>query len=367
MSTPEFSSPSLEQYQDVLPLFLQLVQIPSPSGHEEQMAKFVKAFIENECGLTAEIDEHGNVFTQTAGEGEPLFLNGHLDTVQQVGETITPQVADGVVKSDGTTILGADNKSNVAAMLTTLRLLAADPDTPHRPLDIVFTTSEESGNYGAIGFDKSRLRAKEGYIFDADMALASIITASPYYARFDTTIEGVSSHAAYRSRSVPAIPVLMTLLEQIESLRTPDLLVNIGKLQGGTARNTVIGQMELNGEIRSYSNDLFAEALANLDRIFKESYPTKIQSDIVVENPGYVHPPEVISSVKTKLESLVGREVTTTSTFGVSDGNLFNNENLTVVTLGSGGGGAHTVNESIEVADLQRLTYIIHQLTKTTR
>ena len=145
--------------------FLDIVRIDSPSEHEEKIGNYVFDFLAK-LGFKPIKDNVGNIAVQTEGIGEPLFLGAHLDTVEP-GRNIKPQIKDGIIKSDGTTILGADNKVAVAAILEVLKFLVNNK-IKTRPLDIVFTLSEEA-DFGSAKLDYKKIEAKKGYIFAADV------------------------------------------------------------------------------------------------------------------------------------------------------------------------------------------------------
>ena len=107
--------------KNLLNLFLDLVRIPSPSGQEGAVADAIAAQLRG-MGLSVERDEAGNLLSYLDGEGEPLLLTAHMDTVTPC-ENVRPVVRDGVVYSDGTTILGSDDKAGVAVILEVLRAL----------------------------------------------------------------------------------------------------------------------------------------------------------------------------------------------------------------------------------------------------
>ena len=144
----------------VLDLFLELAALPSPPGEEREVADRVAAELR---GLGLEVDEDdagarigsnaGNLYCRLppTAEGTPLFLCAHLDTVQPTG-ALEPVVEDGIVRNAGGTILGADNKSAVAAMVETARRLVEEGH-PHAGLELVFTLKEEVGLKGADAFD----------------------------------------------------------------------------------------------------------------------------------------------------------------------------------------------------------------------
>ena len=91
-----------------------------------------------------------------------ILLTAHMDTVEP-GRGISPFVADGIIQSSGETILGADNKAGIAAILEAVLSLEGMPENS---LELVFTKSEEVGNLGAVNLDYSLLKSKVGFSFD---------------------------------------------------------------------------------------------------------------------------------------------------------------------------------------------------------
>src|SRR5438094_1566997 len=158
---------------EALSLFLELAAIPSPPGEERAVADAVLRYLGG-LGLEAEEDgcgpaigsSMGNIYVglEPTAPGTPLFFCAHLDTVPPSGP-LEPVVDDGVVRNAGGTILGADNKSAVVAMLEGLRRVLAE-NRPHAGIELVFTPEEEVGLIGAKAFDHDRLRAQGGYVYD---------------------------------------------------------------------------------------------------------------------------------------------------------------------------------------------------------
>lgn len=352
--------------QNSTKLFMHIVRIDSVTGEEAEMSSYLMEFLKDECGLHPVRDKHNNVFVQTQGTGEPVFMSAHMDTVEP-GKGIIPQLKDGVITSKGNTILGADNKAAVSALMWLLLYRKNHLTESWLPLDILFTTSEEIGNYGAIGFDKSKIRAKVGYTFDGTGPVGTIMSASPYYARFDVIIRGVAAHAGYPEKATAAVPVLVELLQNLEQLRSKDLLINVGKIKGGSARNTIIGTLSFKGEIRSFYSDIFQEAMKKMHTIFSKKYTCKLESEIVVENPGYFFSKQDYTTVKQTIERSLGRKIQVKQSYGVSDANIFNEdiEKLKVFNLADGSSGSHTTCESISVSALETMCNLILKLAKS--
>ena len=136
------------QRERLLATFLDLVRIPSPSGQEERVADAL-AQRQRSWGLQPQRDAIGNLWARLEGEGEPLLLTAHMDTVGPAVQ-INPVLRDGVIYSDGTTILGADDKAGIAIIMAAARHLLTYPEIPHGPIRIGFTPELPAGFQGAV-------------------------------------------------------------------------------------------------------------------------------------------------------------------------------------------------------------------------
>src|SRR6266511_489397 len=159
---------------EVLELFMELAAIPSPPGEERAVADVVASYL-RDCAVDVDEDDAGAKIGATAGnlyarleptvEGRPIFLCAHLDTVPPTGR-IEPVVDDeGVVRNAAGTILGADDKAAIAAMLEATRRVLAERRA-HAGIELLFTPKEEVGLIGAAAFDETRLTARHGFVYD---------------------------------------------------------------------------------------------------------------------------------------------------------------------------------------------------------
>ncbi|MBC7262716.1 MAG: M20/M25/M40 family metallo-hydrolase, partial [Chloroflexi bacterium] len=238
------------QEKRLLDTFLNLVRIDSPSGEEMAMAQELAKRL-RQLGCTVELDELYNVVAKLPGQGEPLLLAAHMDTVMP-GRGIKPVVREGVVYSDGMTILGADDKAGVAIILEVLEVIAEDK-LSHPPLEIVITAQEETGLIGAKHLDKSRLQAKAGISFDAGGAPGTIVVAAPTHDNLAAVVHGKAAHAGTRpEEGINAILVAAQALVNMPLGRIDEeTTANVGIIKGGLARNIVPDRVELMGEARS--------------------------------------------------------------------------------------------------------------------
>ena len=182
--------------------FLEYVQTDSETKHEAAMGRRVAEDL-RAMGLEVITDNAGetfgsdgfNVLARFPGElpGEPMLLSAHMDTVVP-GNGVKPQIIDGVISTDGTTVLGGDDKSGVCGIIEAVRVIL-EKGLPHRSAELLFSIGEEGGMRGAKAFDASLLKSKCGYIFDSSGAPGKIIVQAPGQMKIDANVIGKRAHA----------------------------------------------------------------------------------------------------------------------------------------------------------------------------
>jgi len=344
--------------------FLNLVKIDSPTGSEDKIINYLNDLLIS-FGFKPFKDKFGNLIININGFGQPLFLSAHVDTVEP-GKNINPIIRNGIIRSDGKTILGADNKAALAAIVELLRKISEDKIQTKR-LNIVFTKSEESGNFGAVNLNYKKINSKEGYIFDNATPIGTIITASPFYNRIDIKIIGKASHASRPRDGINVINVFNNAMKKnkLGSINSKTI-INIGFLQAGDARNTIPGEMIMKGEIRSFFEDDIDKYSKSIINAFKDSakkFGAKIETSLVRENPGYEYKSSDSLIEKTKkIMNANGIVPVLKKNYGCSDANIFVGNSIKVINLGNGAVGAHTREEYISSYDLQKLYKLILSL-----
>lgn len=351
--------------QRLVDTFMHIVQIDSTTGYEDDMAAYIVSTAQK-LGYHPVIDRADNVIISSPGIGEPLLFTAHMDTVEP-GRGIKPRISNGVIKSDGTTILGADNKVAVAVLL---ELLASHSDYTHtlRPLELVFTRSEESGNVGATNLDISHLKSRTGYSFDSGEPLGTILIGSPFYDRFDITIIGKSAHASIPEEGHNALLAAQQLLQHIHVGHVDEYTIaNVGVIQGGSVRNTVPEEVQLQGEIRSFIESHINAVGKKLQRDARQvasSTKTAIEVSIVRENPGYLladNHPLIMRALRVLKELHIHPLLK--KTYACFDANVFQQHGITVLNMSDGSCDNHTTRESVQVQDLQTLANIALSLS----
>lgn len=339
--------------------FVTIAKIYSPTGSEDTLRYFLVSLLGDLVDI-AQVDKYGNIYCRVNGTGDSVFFAAHMDTVEPC-KNVKPIVSNDKITSDGTTILGADNKVTIAGLIEMLAVIK-DQKEPHRTIEIMFTRSEEVGNHGAINFDYSLLTSKIGYCFDSILPIGTIITASPYYEAVDITLEGEQIHASIATEDQNLIKIASELIGNMKLGRVDDeTIMNIGILQTGYARNTVPGEVIMKGEIRSYRYENIIREKTKIDQLLSnlsKKFGTKFKTLYDKENDGYVHDSKaarkLIEQNKLVLKSIdvIPQEV---ESWAVSDANIFNTKGLICINLGDGVERAHSKQECIRISEMDSM------------
>jgi tripeptide aminopeptidase len=367
---------------DVVALFTELAAIPSPPGSERQVADRVRDYLEG-LGLQVSEDDAGERIGSNAGNllcrlepttpngGHPVFLCAHLDTVQPTGP-LEPVVEDGVVRNAGGTILGADNKAAVAAMLEAARLLLSE-NRPHAGIELLFTPKEEVGLQGAKAFDADRLTARVGFVFDHAAPIGDVMLGAPHARSLEVTMRGRAAHAGMapeegRSAIVAAARAITDFrLGRIDEETT----ASVGLIQGGTARNIIPDRCTFSIDSRSHDeaklSDLVQEMLETVTfAAALEQCEAETTIDESYRGYRFARGDLPIRLACSALER-EGLEPRLGLGGGGADANVFNERGRQCVNLANGMAAIHTPDEHIAVADLERMVDVTLALVDVAR
>jgi tripeptide aminopeptidase len=357
-----------------LDLFTDLAALPSPPGEERAVADAVAAYLRD---LALEVDEDGagasvgssigNLFCRVEphganGGGVPLFLCAHLDTVPPDGP-IEPVVEDGVVQNAGGTILGADNKAAVAVMLEAVRRVVAE-GRPHAGIELVFTPKEEVGLLGAGAFDHTRLRASVGYVFDQAAPIGEVVLGAPTATALLARFHGRAAHAGmYPEEGRSAVAAAARAIADLRLGRLDEeTTANVGRIEGGTARNIVPEWCTVTAEARSHDDGKLADIVQEMLDAFAFAASVEeceVETEVETSYRGYRfrRDDEAIALAAGAL-TRAGYEPTYALSGGGADANVFNQRGLACVNLANGMAQIHTPDEHIAVADLEGMVEV---------
>ena len=262
--------------EDIAKIFCNLVSIPSPSGSELKTSKYIKKYLER-IGLKPYFDNtgkynqsnSGNLIVRIRGNGKRLLFVAHMDTVEDGSRRIKPVVDGNVIRSDGNTVLGADNKAGVAALLCALKL--ASKKKNRNNIIAVFSTREEKGVMG-VEYLKLKNEVDFGFIIDGSNVPGGFVDKTIGYLLFSIDIYGKAAHAAVDpEKGVNAVKVAGEILSELKIGRDRyGNTMNIGTIFGGQQVNIVPDHVVMNGEIRSYVEKQMHEKFAETEKIVKK-------------------------------------------------------------------------------------------------
>jgi len=357
---------------EVVDLFLELASIASPPGEERAVSDVVQRYV-NDLGLGADEDAFGNVYAriEPTAEGTPLFFCAHLDTVPPDGK-LEPVLDDGVIRNAGGTILGADNKSAVVAMLEGARRVLSE-GRPHAGIELLFTMQEEIGLLGAAAFDHTRLHAQLGYVYDQAAPIGEIILGAPFAQGLEVTFHGRAAHSGmFPEEGRSAIQAAARAIADLRLGRIDEeATANVGVISGGTAGNIVPEWCTFLAEARCHDerrlNDLVQE-MVDAFTFAATSTDCEVSTEMRKTYRGYrfAKSDDVVMLAASALERS-GYGVSYALSGGAADANSFNERGLRCVNLANGMMDIHTPNEHISVADLEGMVEVTLALVEIAR
>src|SRR5947207_923539 len=365
---------------EALSLFLELAAIPSPPGEERAVADVVLRYLDG-LGLRAAEDgcgpaigsSIGNIYVdlEPTAAGMPLFFCAHLDTVPPSGP-LEPIVDGDVVRNAGGTILGADNKSAVVAMLEGVRRVLAE-NRPHAGIELVFTPKEEVGLIGANAFDHDRLRAEVGYVYDHAGPVGEIILGAPWSYALNVTFHGRAAHSGmFPEEGRSAIQAAAKAIADLRLGRVDEeTTANVGVISGGTAGNIVPEWCTFRAEARSQDERSLNEIVQEMLDAFSfaaTATDCEVETEARKSYVGYRFKRDV-DAVRLAAAALerCGYEPSYGVSGGGADANVFNERGRRCVNLADGMMDIHTPDEHIAVEDLDAMVDVTLALVDAAR
>lgn len=365
--------------------FLRQAAISSPSLKESAMAGYLEQrFIE----LGAEVvfddaadrvdGEVGNLIARIPGSkaGEPLLLSVHMDTVIPC-DNVEPVLLDGVIRTAGETILGADDKAGIAEVIEALEIVRENK-FEHVPLEIVVTIAEEIGLVGAKNLDFSLIRSRRGIALDTP-GVDWLVRRAPGANRFTVEVTGRAAHAGVEpEKGLSAIQVAAHALTLMKLGRIDfETTANIGTINGGLATNIVAEKVVLTGEARSHDVEKLAVQTAHMlacfdqaaDELIQELDGVKVRADIASEvRPDFplmsIAKDAGIVELLQRAATALGREMKDRLGGGGSDANIFNENGIEMVIIGTGMHNVHSTDEEVAVDDMVLVAEFLVELIK---
>jgi len=359
--------------------FMELVKIDSISREERNLADFLIEKLED-LGLEVIVDQAGEKVKSNCGniiarfkenikEVTPIMFSAHMDTVVP-GKNINPLLKGEKIVSSGKTILGADDKAAIAALLEALHIIK-EKNISHGDIEIVFTICEEMGLHGAKNLDISDLNARMAFVLDSGGQVGEIISAAPSQNFLKIIIHGKSAHAGSNpEEGINAIQVAGFALSRMKLGRIDEeTTTNIGIISGGKATNIIPDEVTLEGEVRSRNEEKLEKYTEQLKKITEDTAQEfKAKAEVKINREFYCYnlsTDDRVVKIAIKAAKDMGLEPLLHPSGGGSDANVFNKKGFPSVDLAIGMEKVHTVDEYILVKNLKNTVEYVLSIINT--
>ena len=347
--------------------FIQYVRIDSESGYEKEICDVLYDQLQ---ALDVKVDKLNEDNTFSNGynmigripgsiQAEPVFLAAHMDTVVN-GRNIQVVENNGILSSDGTTILGADDKIALAVIMEVLDIIKTN-NIPTRPFEIVFTLCEEQGLKGAKALDVNEIQANDGFVLDGTGAIGGIDICSPNHVSIKVDVKGKCAHSGSGAcQGVSAIQIASRAIADLY-LGTVDeyTTCNVGIIHGGEALNIVPDHCHVEAAVRSTNALSSKKQIEHIKDRFKfwakslDGY-ADINIDTSYDGVNQEKNNPLIKNLQRAFE-LNDIQPYFKNAGGGSDNNIFFNRGKNSIDLSIAYKNIHTVNESVEIVEMERL------------
>ena len=358
--------------------FIEYVKIDSESYCEKDFADRLFSDLEevgfevnyDNCGEKIGSNCTGNIIAKLNGnaEGETILFSGHMDTVTP-GKGIKPILKEDMICTDGTTILGGDDKAGIAGIIEAI-LVLKENNEKYPSIELVFTIAEEVGLLGSKNLDYSQLKAKKGFILDSSGDVGTVTIKGPAQDNIKVKIIGKPAHAGVAPETgISAIQIAANAIANMNLLRIDEnTTANIGVINGGKVTNIVCPEVFIDAEARSTIEESLDKQTKHMVDTFTE-YAQKMggQAEVkVTRSYGSFSVDEneaIIKHIEKACENS-SLEMKLVASGGGSDTNIFNGKGIVSVNLSSGERKPHTLEEHIFIKDLINISEIVQAIIK---
>lgn len=356
--------------------FIDMAKISSPSLKERKMGDYLLKILKD-LGLEVFEDNAGKenggdcgniIGILRAPNRKKVLFSSHMDTVLPC-EKISPIIEDGVIKTDGTSVLGGDDKGGIASIIEMLTNIK-EKNLDHPEIIVVFSIAEEIGLRGARSFEIEKYAPDYIYILDSSGKPGTAIVQAPHSAKGEIKIIGKPAHAGINPEDgINAFKVASHAVSKLRLGRIDnETTSNIGIVKGGEAVNIVMPELSMMYEARSFDGEKLDNLLKETNDIFEEvakEYGAKVINNVTKGYAGFKLDEnlEIIKYLKTACEK-IGLACELKSSGGGSDANVYNARGYLAINLAVGMSKVHTTEEYMEIEDLVNMSELTLEIVK---
>jgi tripeptide aminopeptidase len=353
---------SLINKQRLIDTFVDLIRINSPSFDEKDIGEFLARRL-SAAGCSVKFQRYEKSFNLTAvkkgrKKTAPILLSAHMDTIEPT-TGITFTIDKDRIRSTGTTVLGADDKSALAQILEALTVLHEN-GIPHANLEIVLTSAEERGLLGARNLNFQNIRSRHALVLDSAGSVGNLVIGAPTHLRYTLTITGKAAHAGIEpEKGINAIRVAAEIITKIPDGRIDeDTTANIGIIDGGTATNVVSREVIIRGELRSHSMKTLETVRKMILETVRQTAHKHHAKVSITQDVAYkafrIGKNEPFLKFMKGVFRECGIEPRLTKTGGGSDANIFHQRRIMAINISNGMQKVHSPDEFILIDDLYK-------------
>lgn len=361
----------------LISLFKEFCLIDAPALEEKESVAHTKKLLES-LGLEVTEDSAGqkiggnanNLIVKLKGNkpGAPqIYLSAHFDTVEPTaGLQIIER--DGVFYSDGTTILGADDKAGMAPAIEAVRCLMESPDAEYGDVYLLLSVAEEIGLKGAGALDIQSLGLDYGYVLDTGPPVGTFVNRTATHDKLDIRIIGKPAHAGkHPEEGINAIEVASKAIAGMTLGRVgPETTANLGIISGGTGTNVVCAEVNIKAEARSTVVEDLDRQVGHMVQRFEEAAReagAQVEIKHVRHYMSYhVGEDTPVVQVAQRAARNLGFSGDLRTTLGGSDANIYNVKGVPSIVVATGMDKIHTHEEYVSVKDLVDVTRLSIEL-----
>jgi tripeptide aminopeptidase len=314
----------------------------------------------------------GNLIAYKKGDVDqapPIFFSAHFDTVEPT-PGLEPIIDGDVIKSGGATIVGADDKCGLAAIIEGMYLLHEN-HVPHGDIQLILTICEEIGLLGASHVDPSQIRGRYGFVLDSGPPIGSFVYEAPTHDILTVTLRGKAAHAGSSpEEGISAVAIAANAISRMKLGRIgPETTANVGTIHGGTATNIVPEEVVLTCEARSRNPEKLQNQVKHMTDTFNQAAAERhgtCEISIARQYDGYVlGMNDPVLGIAEKATVAADMEFLLRVTGGGSDGNVFNKHGVPTTVMGCGMQNIHRHDEFVKISDMEKSAKLVVSIAAT--
>ena len=307
------------------------------------------------------IDYQGGDIVLNQGKEIRLTLERFPEVAKYAGEKL--------IVTDGTTLLGADDKAGIAILLEGARYFVENPEVNHAKLCFAVTPDEEIGR-GTENFDIKAFGAQYAYTFDGD-ELGGFETETFNAAEAKVHFEGLNVHpGSAKDKMVNAIRLALDFVERLPAESTPEKTERYEGFFHPTDLTGSVGAADLKLLIRDHSNTRFEDRMNYVRKVVEDMNKTwgnRITCEIKVQYrnlKNYLDSHPAVCEIAREAYRRLGIEIIEKPVRGGTDGSLLSARGLPTPNIFTGGMNYHGVYECLSVTGIQKALEVAIELAK---